>query len=270
MKTFKHRSWNHICWTFQSKTGKSEIYLNGELQGSFKFETDFIKAGILGSNEVFESAFIVGQEPDAPSPRGGFEAEQVFVGDITEVNMWNRTLDKNMIRMMGKCKNFDKGNIIAWEMENFIIKKVKVQDYNNLEDLCKSSDRLLVFPQKRSWSAAWTLCSAHGGVVYTPDNEKENIIMINTLKPHKDACADPVSENLAWLGIKSKNYNWYKIGKSSRLTRQNYTPWKVAAPYFENYECGYIRAGGSWYSDANCNKKMKLCTVCKITGEYNL
>ena len=79
METFKHRTWNHICWTFRSKTGTSEIYLNGEFQGSYKFDTDFIRAGILGSDEVFESAFVIGQEPDAPSPNGGYEAEQVFV-----------------------------------------------------------------------------------------------------------------------------------------------------------------------------------------------
>lgn len=266
MKTFKHRSWNHICWTFQSRNGKSKMYLNGELQGSFQFETDFVKAGILGSDEVYESAFVIGQEPDAPSPNGGYEAEQVFVGDFTELNMWNKTLDATKIKLMGQCKNFDKGNIIAWKLENFVINKVKIEDYNNLEDLCKSSDQLLVFPKKRSWSAAWTLCSAHGGLVYTPDNEEENKELTKTLEPYNDKCADPVSGNLAWLGIKSKNYKWYKMEDESTLSVQKYTSWAVTAPYFENYECGFTKVDSTWDSDLNCNKKVKLCTVCKITG----
>ena len=88
------------------------MYLNGELQGSFTIQSDFSKKGILGSSETFESAFIIGQEPDAPSPRGGFETEQVFVGDITELNMWNYTLEESDIQLKGKCINFDKGNII--------------------------------------------------------------------------------------------------------------------------------------------------------------
>ena len=114
-----------------------------------------------------------------------------------------------------------------------------------------------------------TLCSAHGGLVYTPDNEEENNELTKTLEPFNDKCADPVSGNLAWLGIKSKNYKWYKIGEESKLTEQNFTSWKVGAPYFESYECGFTTVGGIWFSALNCNIKMKLCTVCKITGGLN-
>ena len=269
MKTFKHRSWNHICWTFQSKTGMNKMYLNGELQGSFTKESDFIKEGILGSDEVFESSFIIGQEPDPPSPKGGFEAEQVFVGDITELNMWNYTLDESVINLMGRCKNFDSGNIIAWNLDNFILNKVKVEEYENVEEFCKSVDQLLVFPKKRSWSAALTLCSAHGGVIHTPNNKKENNELIETMEPYKDQCADPVSGNLAWLQIKSKNYIWYRIGSNKALSVQKFTNWEATAPYFDSYECAFVKDDGIWDSDVNCNKKVKLCTVCKISGDYN-
>ena len=108
MKTFKHRSWNQIYWTFQSETGMNKMYLNGVLQGSYIIDSDFVREGIPGSDEVFSSAFILGQEPDPPSPRGGFEKEQVFVGDVTELNMWNFILEENIIKDMGKCKRFEK------------------------------------------------------------------------------------------------------------------------------------------------------------------
>ena len=49
------------------------MYLNGELQGSFIIDSGFVKKGLLGTGEVFDSAFIIGQEPDPPSPRGGFD-----------------------------------------------------------------------------------------------------------------------------------------------------------------------------------------------------
>ena len=118
MKTFKHHAWNQICWTFQSQTGMNKIDLNWKLQGSYIIDSDFVREGILGSDEVFSSAFIIGQEPDPPSPRGGFEKEQVFVGDITELNIWNFTLDENLIMDMGKCKKFENGNIISWNLES--------------------------------------------------------------------------------------------------------------------------------------------------------
>ena len=270
MKTFKHRSWNHICWTFESKTGLNKIYLNGELQGSFEIKSDFIRNGILGSDETLDSAFILGQEPDAPSPRGGFDTEQVFVGDITELNMWNFTLKESDIKAKGICKNFEKGNIISWDLNNFIVNKVKVEDLENMEDLCKSVEQLFVFPKKRSWSAAWTLCTAHGGIIHTPQNEDENSQMISTMDPYKDQCVDPVSGNLAWLGIKSKNYIWYKIGEKKTLSVQKFTNLEAdTAPYFDSFECGFVRLDGTWDSDLNCNKKVKLCTVCKITGKLN-
>ena len=268
MKTFKHRSWNHICWTFQSLTGMNRIYLNGQLQGSFVINSEFTRKGILGSDEVFQSAFIIGQEPDPPSPNGGYEAEQVFVGDLTELNMWNFTLDENTINLMGNCKSFMKGNIIAWNLENFVVYKVKIEDNDNLEDLCTSVDQLLVFPKKRSWSAAWTLCLAHGGNIHTPENEEENNQLSETLEPYKDKCADPVSGNLAWLGINSKNYIWHKITNRKYLSVQKFTNWAVTAPYYDSYECGFTKVGGTWDSDLNCNKKVKLCTVCKISGEH--
>ena len=125
MKTFKHRSWNHICWTFESETKTNKFYLNGEFQGSFIIDSEFIENGVLGTDEVFDSAFIIGQEPDPPSPRGGFEKEQVFVGDITELNFWNFTLGEQDINNMGNCKLFKKGNIISWNfLLGFILKSI--------------------------------------------------------------------------------------------------------------------------------------------------
>ena len=79
IKQFKHRAWNHICWTFQSKSGLSRIYLNGKFVASFTITTEFVRSGILGSEEVCDSAFIIGQDTDPPSVRGGFEKDQVFV-----------------------------------------------------------------------------------------------------------------------------------------------------------------------------------------------
>ena len=271
MKTFKHRSWNHICWTFESGSGLNKMYLNGELQGSFTIKSDFTKMGILGSDEVLDFALIIGQEPDAPSPRGGFEAEQVFVGDITELNMWNFTLDEMNIKSKATCKNFEKGNIVSWDLNNFIVNNVQIEEIGSSEDLCESVDQLLVFPKKMSWSAAWTLCTAHGGLIYTPQSEEDNVRLLSTMDPYQDQCADPVSGNLAWLGIKSKDYNWYKIGQKKALSVQKFTNWEAAtAPYFDSYECGFVGFDGTWASDLNCNSKVKLCTVCQLTGKCGI
>ena len=267
MPEFKHRTWNHLCWTFESVTGTSKMYLNGEFQGSFKFETEFVKSGVLGTDEVFDSAFIIGQEPDAPSPRGGFEAEQAFVGDLTELNMWDTALDDRTIQLLGTCKDFSKGNIISWDINSFLITKVPVEEID-LEELCTSTEQLLVFPKLMSWRAAWTLCAAHGGTVFTPMNQAENDELMKTLAPHEEKCADPVSGKMAWIGMKSIDYKWYKMDKMNddSLELLTFTPWELSAPYYANYDCGFTKKSGTWDSDLNCKKKVKLCTVCQVKG----
>ena len=171
---------------------------------------------------------------------------------------------------MGKCMNFKKGNIIAWDLQNFQTNQVIIEDLENEEDLCLTVDQLLVFPKKRSWNAAWTLCIAHGGNIHTPIDENENLQLSATLEPYKDKCADPVSGNLAWLGIKSENYVWERITNRNKLAPQNFTNWASSAPYYDKYDCGFIRVDGTWDSDTNCGKQVKLCTVCKLSGKEGI
>ena len=89
---FKHRTWNHFCWSYASLTGESRIYSNGVLQGG---ETIATSIEIPGSDEVSGSAFIIGQEPD--SFRGGFDWNQAFRGDISEMNVWDYVLNDEII-----------------------------------------------------------------------------------------------------------------------------------------------------------------------------
>ena len=90
------------------------------------------------------------------------------------------------------------------------------------------------------------------------------------MKPYNAECADPMSGNLVWLGIKSKNYIWYKINYDKTLAVQKFLNWKVTAPYFKNYECGFATVNKTWDSDTNCHKKVKMCTVCKLSGKWNI
>ena len=270
MRKYKHRAWNHICWSVESKTGINKMYLNGHKQGSFTINSPSVKDGTPGTDEVYDSAFIIGQDPDPPSPNGGYEKEQVFVGDITELNIWNKTLDETEILNMGLCKTFPKGNVVSWNLDNFLLNQVEKHEISSLEELCKERENIIVFPSKRSWPEAWTLCKAHGGIIFTPQNDEENKHLMNLLTPYESQCLDPVSGNLAWLGIRARNRVWYRMGKNNEIRVVNYTNWRSSqAPFFPNYDCGFIQTGGIWNSDSslvNCNKDLRLCTACEISG----
>ena len=76
----------------------------------------------------------------------------MFVGDITELNKWNFTLEERDIQLKGKCKNFDKGNIISYsisrDLDNFNVNEVKIEDWESMEDLCKPVEHLLLFQRE--------------------------------------------------------------------------------------------------------------------------
>ena len=113
--------WNHFCvtWQLHNKRGDVRIFLNGEMIGKETFTSESVARGIAGSDEVFESYFIVGQDPDVIGPP--YEEEDLFQGMITELNVWDRVLDQKTILELGSCKQFSKGNIISWNKDLFNI-----------------------------------------------------------------------------------------------------------------------------------------------------
>ena len=268
MKKFNHRSWNHICWVFESQTGNSRFYLNGEYQGSFQSDGDIVRGGIPGSHELYDSAFIIGQEPDPPSPNGGYQQEQNFVGDITELNLWDKRLSDETIELMGKCKLFERGNVIKWNLEDFTVNKVKVDKLERLDDLCETPVNLFVFSEKLSWIEAWNLCTVHGGALHTPDSQQENDELSKVLQPFKDKCGEPDSGRLAWIGVQSRNFTWYKMKNQfgTASSEQHFTAWggNANAYYYASYKCAYFKDDGTWTTDSTCRKT--ACTVCEVVG----
>ena len=71
---FRHRTWNHFCWTYTSRTGVNNMYFNGDLVGSFEVGSPGRRPVIDGSRStgVLDSAFMMGQEPDDIRGRGKY------------------------------------------------------------------------------------------------------------------------------------------------------------------------------------------------------
>uniref|UniRef100_UPI00254234CB serum amyloid P-component-like n=1 Tax=Euleptes europaea TaxID=460621 RepID=UPI00254234CB len=72
----------HLCVSWESATGLAELWVNGQplVRKSLK------KGHSVGA----EGSVVIGQEQD--SFGGGFQAHQSFVGEITDVYMWDRVL----------------------------------------------------------------------------------------------------------------------------------------------------------------------------------
>ncbi|XP_077865449.1 neuronal pentraxin-1-like [Saccoglossus kowalevskii] len=95
--------WHHVCLTWNSElNGRFILYVDGDehiLGNSGKLR-------VLGGGEVY-----LGYLPEGALHQA-FPASSMFVGELTMVNMWDKTLTKSEIENM-KC-NREEGNLVAW------------------------------------------------------------------------------------------------------------------------------------------------------------
>ena len=85
LESYKHRTWTHICWKFSITTGESEFYENGISLGKERVNVSNYDWIIGSLDEVDETAFIFGQEPD--ELRGGYEKFEAFIGSLSELSL---------------------------------------------------------------------------------------------------------------------------------------------------------------------------------------
>ncbi|XP_032901418.1 C-reactive protein-like [Amblyraja radiata] len=112
----------HICVTWESQGGEITVWVNGR--------RSIRKVG--GKGRVVKGAglFIIGQDQD--NVGGGFDKGQSFVGEITDVNMWDRVLKPNEIELISQGCYSDGGNIIDWGSTGFTaMGDVAIEDNND-------------------------------------------------------------------------------------------------------------------------------------------
>ncbi|XP_078364409.1 neuronal pentraxin-2-like [Oculina patagonica] len=97
--------WHHICASWENKGGSWKIYKDGVSQAS----GSGLKTGHVIKTD---GILIIGQEQD--SFGGGFQTSQSYVGELTDLNMWNRILNASEIFNLSKSCNGGRGNVKKW------------------------------------------------------------------------------------------------------------------------------------------------------------
>ena len=273
---YKHRSWNHFCWSYSSVSGESRFYHNGYFVGNKSIESATgIYPTIEGDKRYEDAAFIIGQEQDWI--RGKYEASQMYSGEITELNMWSKILDSSMIESLASCKSFEKGNIIAWSKKSFKIYKAKETKIKDLSFLCKPPKQHVIFPEATTLENAKIVCNAHGGKIATPTSNEENLLLMEIVLKHKKQCmksVNPVQQGrILWLGLKQIDDVFYDVDYNEIIGRPKFENWDKYTPFYPNLGCAFMQEDGFWgFRDgATCNK-IELCTICAFdeTPVFNL
>ncbi|XP_059180861.1 neuronal pentraxin-2b [Centropristis striata] len=101
--------WHHICISWTTRDGQWEAYQDGGKLGSGDNLAAWhpIKPG---------GVIILGQEQDVVG--GRFDAGQAFVGELSQVNIWDRVLKPVEIQSMANCSSYIPGNVISWLAAN--------------------------------------------------------------------------------------------------------------------------------------------------------
>ncbi|KAE8588036.1 hypothetical protein XENTR_v10022295 [Xenopus tropicalis] len=117
--------WRHTCVSWDSETGIIQLWLNGRL-----YPRKISKKGFI-INE--KTSIILGQEQD--SFGGGFDPKQSFVGELSDVNLWDYVLTPPDIEKLLLNRKDMTGNIINWKSLNYEEKGGVIHD---LRLQCKS------------------------------------------------------------------------------------------------------------------------------------
>ncbi|KAM3919600.1 jeltraxin-like [Leptodactylus fuscus] len=102
--------WRLICVSWESKTGLIHLVVNGNI-----FPRRVLKPGFLIDPIV---TAVIGQDLDLSSFSPAFS----YVGEIRQVNVWNRALHPNEMKLMYHNDWYRRrGNIIDWESVDYEI-----------------------------------------------------------------------------------------------------------------------------------------------------
>ena len=222
------------------------------------------------SDGIFKSALILGQEPD--EIRGGFSMDQLFKGQIAELNIWDFVLEDGTINDMAECKHYLQGNIKSWKVEELTIHKAGVVNIPDVTALCQDTKQLVIFPTRQPLDTAKRFCAIHGGRIYLPESTTENDQVMDIIGMHKEKCMDTDrtdSRNLGksiWLGLKRTDSVWRDATDNMDIGYLKYSNW-VGQSDREYMEFAYIQTDGKWKHSANkigLSSSIELCTVCLI------
>ncbi|KAM4022005.1 uncharacterized protein ACNLHF_027291 isoform 1-T2 [Anomaloglossus baeobatrachus] len=94
----------HVCMTWLSSSGVTRFWVNGKRSTSQIYRKGhYVSPG---------GTVILGQDQDTSG--GSFEEKQSFVGEISDVHLWNYVLPASAIKDVYKNKQTTAGNIIDW------------------------------------------------------------------------------------------------------------------------------------------------------------
>lgn len=104
----------HLCVTWESKSGLTTFYVDGKRSIPKVVQKDYILHA--------DGIFTLGQDADNIADllnKKPLDISQSFIGEITDVNMWDYVLPQRVIEDLHCGKNVSPGTIFDWDTIRF-------------------------------------------------------------------------------------------------------------------------------------------------------
>ena len=266
VKNFRHRTWNHICWAYSSYSGNSSLIINGKLVADGKMPPSTKYPKIPPTETTVKHLLLIGQVPDIFSEDPS--EDHAFFGSISEFNLWDVHLRPSSVEAAANCKTLFKGNVVAWQKKNFLVKNALIKETKSISQFCSYEMMHVVFHKSQSFQSANETCHAHGGTIIVPKSEPEHRQIIEIMEDHVKTCipknrANSNAGKLIWLGLKHYEQDWYE----PKFGNINYTNWgsNYIRKSGRDKECAFVRTDGTWgYLGGDECLAMTLCFICSI------
>ncbi|KAG6923324.1 amyloid P component, serum [Chelydra serpentina] len=113
-RTGTSAGWEHVCASWESATGIAELWVNG---------SPLPRRGLKKGYAVgAQGVLVLGQEQDTPG--GGFDINQSFVGEITDVSMWDTLLSPEEVSL-----TMNNGKVLPHLILDWTTLSYEIKDY---------------------------------------------------------------------------------------------------------------------------------------------
>ncbi|XP_049906270.1 adhesion G-protein coupled receptor D2 isoform X2 [Epinephelus moara] len=111
-------AWHHICVTWRQSSGHWAIYVDGDRKD--------MGSGTDTSRNIYgDGILILGQDQD--SFGGNFT--EPFFGNITDLNIWNMSLETKHVRALNTCSPMTQEVLFSWDLDHLsshpVVKEVQ-------------------------------------------------------------------------------------------------------------------------------------------------
>ncbi|XP_045585044.2 glycine receptor subunit alpha-2 isoform X2 [Procambarus clarkii] len=157
-------SWSHFCFLYSYLTGQWRVYRDGVLRAHGALPLS--ESPLLG-----HGVYILGQEQDQLG--GGFQRDQSYSGEITQLNLWATELANHTIKRVCACSEDVEGSALGWSVMEWRLSGQARTLTRLLPQLCASAPRAFVyFPHRYPINQALHLCQDEAAMAWwTPKSD---------------------------------------------------------------------------------------------------